>query len=84
MLSWKVVSCSLGLSTAISFVLCVLWVLVTLESLHMHPFLEMVLPGFRWLSWPSFLLGLVESFLWGFYAGIVFVPIHNALKRRWA
>jgi hypothetical protein len=83
MLNWKVVSSALGLWAAVSFVLCVIWGMVTPESLHMHQFLEMVLPAFKWLTWWGFLLGLVESFLWGFYAGIVFVPIYNLLKRRW-
>ena len=83
MLNWKVVSWALGLWCAVSFVLCVIWGLLTPESLHMHQFLEMVLPAFRWLTWWGFILGLIESFLWGFYAGIVFVPIYNFLKRRW-
>lgn len=83
MLNWKIVSWSLGLTLAVSFVLCVIWGLVTPDSVHMHEFLELVLPAFRWLTWWGFLLGLVESFLWGFYFGIVFVPIHNWLYRRW-
>ena len=28
-------------------------------------------------------LGLIESFLYGVYAGLVFVPIYNFLTRRW-
>jgi hypothetical protein len=28
-------------------------------------------------------LGLFESFLYGAYVGLVFVPIHNFLTRRW-
>ncbi|MDP2325156.1 MAG: DUF5676 family membrane protein, partial [Gammaproteobacteria bacterium] len=81
---WKVVSSALGVWGAVSFVLCVLWGLVTPESLHMHQFLEMVLPAFQWLSWQGFLLGLVESFLWGFYAGALYVPLHNFFMRRWS
>jgi hypothetical protein len=50
----------------------------------MHEFLEMVLPGFRWLSVGSFLIGLVESFLWGAYPGIVYVPIYNFFSKRWS
>ena len=49
----------------------------------MHTFLEQVLPAFEWLSVGSFFLGLIESFLWGFYGGIVFVPIYNLLHKRW-
>ena len=44
--------------------------------------LEQVLPAFKWLTWWGFLLGLVESFLYGAYAGLVFCPIYNWLYRR--
>ncbi len=84
MLNWKVVSWSLGIWAAFSFIVCVIWGLVTPQSIHMHEFLEQVLPAFQWLTWWGFLLGLVESFLYGFYAGIVYVPIYNYLSRRWA
>jgi len=83
MLNWKIVSWSLGIWAAISFIVCVLWGLVTPDSVHMHEFLEQVLPAFKWLTWWGFLFGLVESFLYGFYAGIVYVPIYNFLARRW-
>jgi len=84
MLNWKIVSWSLGSWAVVSFVICVLWGLATPEAMHMHEFLELVLPAFKWLSWWSFLLGLVESFLLGFYVGIVYVPIHNCFARRWS
>jgi hypothetical protein len=48
----------------------------------MHTFLEQVLPGFKWLTLQGFGIGLVESFLYGAYAGLVFVPIHNFFVRR--
>ena len=84
MLNIRVVTWAMGLFTAISFILCVLWGLVMPESLHMHQFLELVLPAFRWLSVGGFVLGLIESFLWGAYVGLVFVPIYNFLYRRWS
>lgn len=83
MLNLKVTSWSLGVFTAISFVLCVIYGLIVPPSLHMASALEAVLPAFKWLTFPGFLLGLVESFLYGAYAGLVFVPIHNAFARRW-
>jgi hypothetical protein len=49
----------------------------------MAPFLEAVLPAFKWLTLAGFFLGLIESFLYGAYAGLVFVPIYNFLARRW-
>ena len=83
MLKLKVVCWSLGLSAAASFIVCVAWGLVTPENLHMHAFLEQILPAFKWLTWWGFLLGLGESFLFGAYAGLVFVSIYNSINRRW-
>lgn len=83
MLSIKIVTWSLGLSGAVSFVVCVLYGLIAPESLHMHEFLESALPGFRWLTLGGFVIGLVESFLYGVYAGLVFAPIYNGLSKRW-
>lgn len=83
MLNMKIVTWSLGIFTAISFVLCVIYGLVVPQSLHMHEFLEMVLPAFEWLTVFGFILGFIESFLYGAYAGIVFVPIYNFLFYLW-
>lgn len=82
MLNIKIVSWALGLSSAVSFIVCVLWGLITPQSLHMHVFLEQILPGFTWLTWWGFVLGLIESFLFGVYAAIVYVPIYNGLTKR--
>lgn len=82
MLNQKVVCLALGLTLVVSFVVCVSWGLVMPASLHMHEFLEMALPGFVWISAGSFMLGLIESFLFGVYAGLVYVPIYNSLSRR--
>lgn len=84
MLNWKIVSWALGLWSAVTFVVCVIYGLVTPESVHMHAFLEQVLPAFKWLTWWGFLLGLLESFLYGVYAGLVYVPIYNWLARRFS
>ncbi len=82
MLNIKVVSWALATTTAISFVVCVAYGLATPQTLHMHVFLEQVLPGFKWLTLPGFVIGLVESFLYGVYAGMVYVPTFNFFARR--
>lgn len=81
MLSIKTVSLALGLTFAISFVVCVLWGLSLPESMHMHQFLQLVLPGFTWISFGSAILGLIESFLFGVYFAVIYVPIYNRLNR---
>lgn len=83
MLSTKVVTWSLGLFGAVTFVVCVVYGLIVHEPLRMAGFLEAVLPAFHWLTLGGLVIGLVESFLYGVYAGLVFTPIYNALSRRW-
>ncbi len=82
MLNWKIVSWSLGSFGAVTFVVCVLYGLLVPESLHMKSILEQMLPAFRWLTPGGFLLGLVESFLYGAYTGLVFVPLYNWFQAR--
>src|ERR1019366_8489884 len=55
-----------SLFLAISFVLCVAGDLV-MPAHEMHTAWQRLLPGFEWISWGSFFLGLVESYVWGWY-----------------
>lgn len=82
MLNTKLVSWALGIWTALAFLVCVLYGVITPQSLHMAALLEQLLPAFKWLTLPGFLLGLAESFLYGAYAGLTFCPIYNLLLRR--
>jgi hypothetical protein len=41
-----------------------------------------LLPGFEWLSWQSFSLGLIESWGYGWYFALVWVPIYNVFTLR--
>ncbi len=84
MLNIKVVTWSLATWTTLSFVLCVVYGLVTPASIHMSAFLQQVLPGFEPYSWRGFGIGLVESFLYGAYAGLVYVPVYNVFHKTWA
>lgn len=84
LLKTRVVSWSLGLFLAISYILCVLYGLAVPARMHgMSAFLEAVLPAFKWLTFGGFILGLIESFLYGVYIGLVFVPIYNFINKRW-
>jgi hypothetical protein len=84
LLNIKVVSWSLGIFSSVSYLLCVIYGLIVPERLHgMKYFLEAVLPAFKWLTVGGFFLGLVESFLYGVYVGIVFVPVYNFINRKW-
>lgn len=80
-LPWKVVALALGTFLSISYLLCVLYGLLVPPELHMHPAWAPLLPGFEWLSWGSFFLGLVESFLYGVYVAALYCPLHNGFAR---
>ena len=83
MLDVRVVAWSLASFSAVTYLVCLLFGLLTPESLHMAAFLEQVLPGFRWLTPRGFVVGLVEAFLYGVYGGLVFAPLYNAFARIW-
>jgi hypothetical protein len=75
------VGMSVGLLFVISYVLCVALGLVWWEGGLHEPWLQF-LPGFSWLSPGTFLLGLVESFVYGWYVALVFVPLFNFFSAR--
>jgi hypothetical protein len=81
-LSLKVMTWSWSLFGGATFVACVVYGLVVPTAFHASQLLEQLLPGFRWLTLGSFLLGLVETLVYGAYAGAVFTLIHNAVVRR--
>ena len=43
---------------------------------------EFLLPGFTFISWGTFFLGLVEIFVGGFLTAVLFVPIYNYFISR--
>jgi hypothetical protein len=70
---------SLGVFFAITYVLCVLFGFVSEQG--MHQLLPMLFPGFVWLTWTSFVIGLVWAFVYGWYIAVVFAPLYNLFAR---
>ncbi len=83
MLNIKVVTWSLAIWITFSYIFCIVYGLLTPSSLHMSAFLQQVLPGFAPNSWRGFFVGLIQSFLYGVFAGVVYVPIYNFFYQRW-
>ena len=81
-LNWKVMMLTIGLFAAISFTLCVVYGLIVPVRFHAASALETILPGFRWISPGSFVLGVVETFLYGAYAGLLLALLYNWLSRH--
>ncbi|MCF6320788.1 MAG: DUF5676 family membrane protein [Rhizobiaceae bacterium] len=71
---------SLGLFISLTYILCVLFDL-WLPSYAMNPAWSQFLPGFVWLSWTSFFIGLIETFAYGWYIALIFGPIYNFISR---
>jgi hypothetical protein len=74
-LDWKILGCATGSFLAITYLLCVVFDLATGST--MYTAWVALLPGFTWISWGSFALGLIESFGYGIYFGLVFAPLYN-------
>lgn len=74
---------SLGLFFAITYLLCVLFYFWFPDAASGHAVLVLFLPGFKLLTWPSFFLGLIESFGYGWYVALVLGPIYNFFAIRW-
>ena len=75
------VGMSLGILLALSFVICVVFGLLFPGATMYQAWLPL-LPGVSWISWPSVLLGLVETFAYGWYIAVIFVPVWNFFAPR--
>jgi hypothetical protein len=75
---------SLGLFFVISYLACIGLYLLLPSAILNHAMLTLFLPGFELVDWRSFLLGLIESFGYGWYVALIFGPLYNffALRRR--
>ena len=80
-MSIKAVGHATSLFLAITFVLCVAFDLV-FPAHAMYETWQRLLPGFEWISWPTFLLGVVESYGYGWYLALIWVPLYNVFARE--
>ncbi len=81
-LDWRIVGAAMASFLAFAYVTCVGYDL--LFGQQMYRAWVALLPGFAWISWGSFLLGLVETIAYGFFFGLVFAPAYNFfLVRLW-
>jgi len=72
---------SLGGFISLTFVLCVLFDL-WFPTYAMNPVWALLLPGFTWISWSSFFIGLAETFAYGWYIALIFAPLYNFFATR--
>lgn len=65
----------------ISFVLCISFDLFFPDH-AMYDTWQKLLPGFEWISWKSFFLGLIEAYGYGWFFTLIWVPIYNFFALR--
>lgn len=70
-----------SLFLAISFTLCVAFDLIFPQH-QMYPVWQRLLPGFEWISFGSYVLGLAESYAYGWYLALIWVPLYNVISSR--
>ena len=65
-----------SLFISISFTLCVVFDLLFPQHAMYEVWLKL-LPGFEWISVKSFFLGLFESYMYGWFITLIWVPLYN-------
>ena len=70
-----------GWFLAVSYLLCVLFSLAA-PQYQMHEVWGPLLPGFEWLTWPGFMMGLIGSYVYGWYIAALWVPLNEYFERR--
>jgi hypothetical protein len=76
----------LGLTLAaffvITYVLCIVYGLAFADQGFHRTLMPMLLPGFSWLTWSAFFIGLAWSFVFGWYVAAIFAPLFNFFVGR--
>ena len=80
-LSFVAVGHASSLFLAITFAVCVAFDLL-FPAHAMYQSWQKLLPGFEWISWKSFFVGLVESYGYGWYFTLIWVPLYNVFAGR--
>ena len=73
---------TLAIFAAVIFTLDILLGVLFPNWWVMQKVYELLLPGFTFISWGTFFLGLVESFAGGFLTAVLFVPLYNFFTGR--
>ncbi len=80
-LSLRAVGHASSLLLSVTFLICVAFDLM-FPDLAMNSAWSMLLPGFEWLTWKGLLLGLTESYAYGWYIAVIWVPIYNFVEKK--
>ena len=75
-LHWLPVGLASAIFLTITYVTCVVFDILIPDA-AMHTVWAPLLPGFTWISWGSFFLGLIEILFYGFWIAVIFCPLYN-------
>ena len=78
-----VLGMSLSSFLAISYLICVVFDL-WFPEFAMRSAWEVLLPGFVWLTWKGFLIGLIDALGYGWFIALIFGPLFNYFSERMA
>lgn len=73
---------ALSLFLAITFVICMVYGQFVPEEFRMYRAWAPFLPGFAWGTWTGFIIGLAETYAYGWYIAILFVPLYRYFASR--
>jgi len=79
-LSIEAVGWSMSLFFLTTYLLCIALGAILPDWKWHEPWLQFF-PGFEWLTMTGFFFGFVESFLYGWYVALIFVPFYNFFLR---
>jgi cytochrome c biogenesis protein CcdA len=80
-LSFSGIGHATSLFLAITFTICVVFDLLA-PAHAMYQVWRALLPGFTWISWSSFFVGLAESYGYGWFFALIWVPLYNVFALR--
>ena len=76
-----VVGHATSLFLLLSYILCIGFGLI-LPNFQMHEAWAPLLPGFEWLTPSGFFLGLLGSYVYGWFIAVLWVPLYEFFDRR--
>jgi cytochrome c biogenesis protein CcdA len=75
-ISFQAVGNASSLFLLFTFSICVAFDLLFPEHAMFKAWQDL-LPGFEFINWKSFILGAFESYLYGWYFALIWVPLYN-------
>ena len=81
-LSVQAIGHATSIFLVISYTLCIVFDLLV-PGYAMHEAWHKLLPGFEWISWKGFLIGLIETYGYGWFFALIWVPLYNVFVAKY-